>query len=94
MDHLRQYNVDSEDMLTDYKYEKAYDYFKTEWLKEILYNTFEESAHASTGLNKFCILKARCTPSQRLHDPDHDAWIVAEKKTGKVACAYCNCAAG
>ena len=94
MGHLRQYTVDSEEMLSDYKNEKAYDYFKSEWLKEILYNTFDESASTSTGLNNFCILKASCTPSQRLHDPDHGAWIVAEKKTGKVACAYCNCAAG
>ena len=35
-----------------------------------------------------------CTPSQRINDPYHDAWLVAEKDTGKVACAYCNCAAG
>ena len=94
VDHFREQHINTDKLLSEYKAGKAYDYFKTDWLKEIFYNSFEQSASNNPGLDKFCILKAKCTPSQRINDPYHDAWLVAEKETGKVACAYCNCAAG
>lgn len=94
VDHLREQNVNPDKLLSEYKAGKGYDYFKTEWLKEILYNSLVESAVTNIGINKFCLLKAKCTPSQRINDPYHDVWVVAEKDTGKVARAFCNCAAG
>ena len=94
VDHFREQHINTEKLLSEYKSGKAYDYFKTDWLKEIFFNSMEDLESSNTGINKFCLLKAKCTPSQRINDPYHDVWCCAEKDTGKVACAYCNCAAG
>ena len=93
-DHFREQNVNTDKLLSEYKIGKAYDYFKVDWLKEIFYHPMDEFRNSSAGITKFCLLKAKCTPSQRLHDSYHDVWIAANKDNGEVACAYCNCAAG
>ena len=94
MDHLREQNIDSEKMLSEYKAGKAYDYFKSEWLKQIFYNSLNSFVAGCPGIDRYCVLKAKCTPSQRIHDTYHDVWITLERETGKVVCAFCNCAAG
>ena len=97
VDHFREQHVDTDKLLSEYKSRKAYDYFKTDWLKEIFYNSLEEFATTNNELNQFCYLKAKCTPSQRINDPYHDVWVMAEKgpeKSGRVIRAYCNCTAG
>ena len=94
MDYLRGKEVDSEEMLSEYKAGKAYDYFKNDWLKEISYNSMNQFSICSPGVDQFCVLKADCTPSQRLHDPNHNVWVLLEKETGSVQSAYCSCAAG
>ena len=94
MDYLRGQEVDSKEMLSEYKVGKAYDYFKNDWLKEIFYNSMNQFSISSPGVEKFCVLKADCTPSQRLHHPDHNAWVLLDKETGSVESAYCGCAAG
>lgn len=95
VDHFREQRSDSDKLLSEYKAGKAYDYFKTEWLKEIFYKSIDESMSTTyPGAERYCLLKAKCTPSQRLNDPYHDVWLALDKDTGKVACAYCNCAAG
>ena len=93
VEHLKEPHV-APSKLPKYKNEKGYDYFKTGWLKEIYCYPFEDLNSDYPGVEHFCLLKAKCTASQRLHDTPHDVWLVAEKETGKVACAYCNCAAG
>lgn len=94
VDHFREQNENSDKLLSEYKSGKAYDYFKSEWLKEIHYNSLNHLVSDYPGVDKYCVLKAKCTPSQRIHDTYHDVWITVGKETGTVACAYCNCAAG
>ena len=94
VDHFKEQKGDSDKLLSEYKAGKAYDYFKTEWLKELFYNSLNHSVSKYPGVDKYCVLKAKCTPSQRLNDPYHDVWMAIEKETGKVTRAYCNCAAG
>lgn len=94
VDHFREQNANSDKVLSKYKAGKSYDYFKTEWLKEIFYNSLNQTVSSYPGAEKFCVMKAKCTPSQRINDPYHDAWLAVEKETGRVTCAYCNCTAG
>ena len=94
IDYFREQRVHSDKLLSEYKAGKAYDYFKTEWLKEIFYNCMDDYASSYQGVDKYCLLKAKCTPSQRINDPYHYVWVVVEKDCGKVAVGYCNSAAG
>ena len=92
--HLKEQNANSDKILSEYKAGKAYDYFKSEWLKEIFYNSLNNFVSEYPKVDKYCVLKAKCTPSQRISDAYHDVWVTLEKETGKVICAFCNCAAG
>lgn len=94
VDHFREQKSDSDKLLSAYKAGKAFDYYKTEWLKGLFYNSLNHFVSSYPGLDKYCVLKAKCTPSQRLNDPYHDMWMTIKKETGKATCAYCNCAAG
>ncbi len=91
--HLRA-NEQRNNLLSEYKAGKAFDYYKSEWLKQIFYNSLNSCSVSSPGCEKYCFLKAKCTPSQRIHDPDHEVWVLLTKETGQVHRAYCNCAAG
>ena len=57
------------------------------WLLSVEYHPIEEN-------NKYCFLKAGCTPSQRLNDPPHELWVLLDKATGSIQAAYCTCFAG
>ena len=81
-------------LLSKYKDEKGYDYFKTEWLKEILYHPLTEFQNTITGIDQYCLLKAKCSASQKFRDTCYDVWVLAKKDKGKIIRAYCNCAAG
>lgn len=95
VDHFREQHINSDKLLSEYKAGKAYDYFKTEWLKEIFYKAIDEPWNINyPGTERYCFLKAKCTPLQRLNDTYHDVWIAVAKDTGRIACGYCNCAAG
>lgn len=94
IDFFRKQNVETEKLLSEYKAGKAYDYYKTEWLKEIHYNSLNQFSSSHPGIGDFCLLRAKCTPSQRIHDPEHEAWVCASKESGEILAAYCNCAAG
>ena len=74
-------------LMTDYKEGKAYSYFDSKWLGEIFYHPINEQ-------NKYCFLKAQCTPSQKVHNPPHTAWVCLEKRSGTIQKAYCTCFAG
>lgn len=86
VDHFREQHVNSEKLLSEYKAGKAYDYFKTEWLKEIFYNSLNDSLRNYPGVDKLCLLKAKCTPSQRINDPYHDVWLAVENETINCIC--------
>jgi hypothetical protein len=74
-------------LMTDYKEGKAYSYFTSGWVQEILY-------HEVSATSQYCFLKSQCTPSMRVHDTPHSVWIAIEKKTGAIQSAYCSCFAG
>lgn len=73
-------------MLNEYKEGKAFRYFDNDWLKEIFYYPVNDT--------DYCLLKAECTPSQRLSHLPHQVWISAHKTEGNIKSAYCSCTAG
>ncbi|KAK3082973.1 hypothetical protein FSP39_010413 [Pinctada imbricata] len=77
----------AQEYLNQYKIGKAYEYFTSEWLKEMYY-------HPISSTSPYCFLRARCTPSQRLNAGSHSVWICCEKKSGSVKSAFCSCTSG
>lgn len=73
--------------LNQYKIGKAYEYYTSEWLKEVFYHPISTSS-------PYCFLRARCTPSQSLNAATHSAWVCLQKATGHVLSAYCSCTSG
>ena len=76
----------------EYKQGKAYRYFTTEFLGEVMINNL-------TNTSKFCILKSKCVPSQRVNAKQYDLWCIVKKDTdltigGQIMSAYCTCTAG
>ncbi|XP_066934311.1 uncharacterized protein [Clytia hemisphaerica] len=76
----------------EYKEGKAFRYFSNGFLGEVSINQI-------SPLSKYCVLKAKCVPSQRLNNKQYDVWCVVEKKTktdtgGKIMAGYCTCTAG
>ena len=77
----------SKRLLCDYKEQKAYSYFTSKFIFEVMYHNIKlESA--------YCFMKCKCQPSQRVTDVAHDVWVLLRKHTGDIVCAYCTCFAG
>ena len=88
--------VDSSDLIhrlkCEYKEGKAYRYFTDEFVKEIFINPISD-------FSKYCMMKTRCVPSQRVSSRPYDVWAIIQKDTeecpgGEVVSAYCSCPAG
>ena len=75
----------SGEALTSYKTGKAFGYFYSDWLKEVEYRPVH-------GTN-VSLLKAMCTPSNRLNEEPHSLWVKIED-SGAIQSAYCSCVAG
>ena len=75
------------EILQNYKIGKAYEYFKNGFLQEIFY-------HDIDARSKYCFLRAKCVPSQKIKDEEHDVWVCVEKATGEIGSSYCTCTAG
>ncbi|XP_021379131.1 uncharacterized protein LOC110466736 [Mizuhopecten yessoensis] len=73
--------------LNQYKIGKAYEYFASQWLKEVFY-------HHISPQSTVCFMRARCVPSRRLNLDPHTVWVCCVKKTGEIQSAYCSCTAG
>ena len=73
--------------LNDYKQSKAYSYFQCGWLNEISYHPISLSS-------PYCLLKAKCRPSERINEPPHKCWVSITKKNGNIKSAHCDCMAG
>ena len=67
-------------LLSDYKEGKAYSYFDSRWLKEVLYHNISES-------HELCFLKSETLRSNKLNNINHKVWICVET----VETAYCTC---
>ena len=76
----------------EYKEGKAYRYYSNGFVGEVHINNITE-------LSKYCYLKAKCVPSQRVSSKQYDVWVVVEKDGpnmpgGKILAGYCTCTAG
>jgi hypothetical protein len=67
----------SKRLLCDYKDQKTFSYFCSQFLFEVEYG-------AISPQSEYCFLKTKCMPSQRLSDIPHDVWICAVKSTGQI----------
>ena len=79
-------------LVNEYKEGKAYRYFTNKWVKEVFFHPVSETL-------PYCILKCRCTPSQRVSSKPYHVWVIAEKDSkdkpgGKIISTYCTCTAG
>ncbi|XP_070550727.1 uncharacterized protein [Ptychodera flava] len=77
----------SKRLLKDYKEGKAFSYFSSLFLFEILY-------HKVTDDSPYCCLKSKCIPSQRIRDEPHTLWVIIDKESGEIKSSYCSCIAG
>lgn len=74
-------------LLSDYKEGKAYSYFDSKWLGEVLY-------HDISPTHQLCFLKSESRPSQKIRNVPHKIWVCVNKTNGSVESAYCTCFAG
>ena len=76
----------------EYKQGKVYRYFTNKFIEEILF-------HYVSDESKFCILKTKCVPSQRVSMKQYDVWVICRKNKrdfigGEILAGYCTCTAG
>ena len=74
-------------LLCDYKEGKAFSYFSSRFLFEILYHSINDES-------PYCFLKTKCRPSYAVNDDPHDLWVCIQKGTGIIHSGYCTCFAG
>ena len=60
----------------EYKEGKAYRYFSDKFVKEVF-------LHQISPSSKFCIMKTKCTPSQRISMKLYDVWAIIKKRYKK-----------
>ena len=76
----------------EYKQGKAYRYFTDNFISEVYYNNISDEL-------KYCYLKTKCLPSQRVSSKTNDVWVLVKKDLkdemgGAILGAYCTCTAG
>ena len=74
------------------KQRKVCGYFTNSFIGEILYHNIDEKS-------KFCLLRTKCVPSQRVDMKQYDVWMDSRKDLvdsigGEILSAYCTCTAG
>lgn len=69
------------DYIEKYKDEKAYCYWKSNFVGTILYADNKDGK---------CVLQCKVTPSQRIREDPREVWV-ALKKDGTVLCGWCTC---
>ncbi len=80
-------NAFSKEAMKAFKSLDAYNFFASGHVQTVLYN-------AISGSSPVCLLKAKVTPSQRIGDKAHEAWVCCMKTSSSVNCAHCTCMAG
>lgn len=76
----------------EYKEGKAYRYYSNGFVGEIFINMLQPEC-------KYCIIKTKCLPSQRVNSKQYEVWCIIEKDHGgmpggKILAGYCSCTAG
>ncbi len=79
-------------LLNEYKEGKAYRYYVSGWVREVLY-------HPVSKASPWCYLYARVCPSMRTRIKDYQVWALVKKDDGtkpggQIFSAYCTCTAG
>ncbi|XP_019625005.1 PREDICTED: uncharacterized protein LOC109470485 [Branchiostoma belcheri] len=74
-------------LMGDYKDGKAFSYFDSGFINEVLYHPINENSNV-------CFVKSTSGRSQRKNDEAHRVWVALQKSTGKIRTAYCSCFAG
>lgn len=87
LDPSRDKDSFSKRLLSEYKDQKAFSYFSSNWLFDVHY-------HPISPQSVYCFMKAKCRPSMRLDDVPHEAWVAVEKSSGEIQSAHCTCFAG
>jgi len=72
------------DYIGKYKDEKAYSYWKSNFVGTILYADNKDGK---------CVLQCKVIPSQRIREDPREVWV-ALKKDGTVLCGWCTCIGG
>ena len=75
------------DYVGQYKVKKAYSYFKSGFVAQIV------SLVLTDGGKNIILLKSSVLPSQKVSSAEHTVWVLAEK-CGDILTAYCSCTAG
>ena len=76
-----------ERIMNEYKEQKAFSYYKSIFVYEVLFHDIGPSSD-------FCFLKSKVIPSQKIRDVPHECWIAINKTTGTIKSAWCSCFAG
>ena len=75
------------DYVGQYKVKKAYSYFKSGFVAQVL------SLKLTGGHKDKILLKTSVLPSQKVNSAEHTVWVLTDKG-GDVLTAYCACTAG
>ena len=75
----------------EYKQRKAYRYFIDSFISEVYQNNISDES-------KYCYLKTKCLPSQRVPSKPYDVWVLVMKDFkyemgGTILSGYCTCTA-
>ena len=77
--------LEAKEVLNKYKEGKAFSYFCSDFVKEVLYKQIRSDV---------CVLKTSVSPSQCLNDDPHHVWACTSIPDGTILRAYCTCTAG
>ena len=72
------------DTLNKYKEGKAYSFYSSEFVKEVMINRFSDS---------LSLLKTCVTPSTKMNEPPHRTWACTSHPGGEVIRGHCTCTA-
>lgn len=81
----RRQGLDARETLNKYKEGKAFSFFSSNFVKEVLCKQLSDS---------ICLLKTCVTRSTSLNEPPHRVWVCCSLESGQILRAYCTCTAG
>lgn len=77
--------LDAKDTLNKYKEGKAYSFYSSDFVKEVMINRHSDC---------LSFLKTCVTHSTKMNEPPHRTWACISHPGGEVLRAYCTCTAG
>lgn len=77
--------LDAQTTLNKYKEGKAFSFFSSQFVKEVMINCISDS---------IVLLKTCVTHSTKMNEPPHKTWACTSYPEGDILRAYCTCTAG